>query len=1177
MPTCYIPIEVDAEEKCSALSGQLFSPSPEVPRALKDVTDGPATASRPSWDDAMWQLMIVPFIVQVCIFFLCVPLGHVYRRMTSRPGYMRQIVDHLGCDEHPLPKFPRFLQVMNGLQMICSGISVCLFISGTYTNHQTLGLAMGEVLLAVFFTVHYMVSLTRLEWDHWEIFHLTQLIDVLTVPNHFNAFSRLNTDWWLSLNFLRAWKAVMAYERVQELGLFRLSGGNVARQVAATALRFTAFVICFAGMIMVVEVLGELPLFAHMRSIPTDMGEITFFEMTYWIIETISTVGYGDYAPHTSTSRFLVILCMISGVAFFTLELNKLLDIMSREKKGAGRFLKTWRKHVVLVGGGVRHVDETMLLAIIEEIYHPRHRHGWPYLVIMTALPDSLKKIQAIVQETMPWEVQHLITFLVGSPLHLVDLQRARCDCAELVLVVADTSSVLDAAEEDKQNILRALSLKIGFPQTPMRLMLLMAESKDRALSVGIWPERCFAIDEVKGGLFWHASRCVGWNAFIAGLLTTIEEKDLPAGAREPWLLEYLKGVEQQVWGFLAVEAYHGRQFRELALEAYRRKGVSVFAVQIDGVVVLSPLKDTVITKDMVFFCIATSQESLDGFQAHQDWKAVFVENRFRLHAEHEDDLLDPDKEVGMVTSVFSMRRSGLTNINVELVGPSLPNGRRCSAGTLQLTTSELSLLRGDRRTSYRGSSERVPLLQNVAGTTPGGRRPVAAAAQQSVEPSPPPPPGIKDAKGDAKAPKEAKEAPKEESSRRSSSASDGASPTSSSEESTGGMGSTALRTTSLFLEATKQAMPSEDISALRKRAAKIRANSDRRPFILLLDLSGSWRQMASFLDQSCADYLPFRVPVIVLSTTPPPKSLFEMLKTDSTTFGLIVGNACHAGNLEEAGVHEASNIVCLGENIESSAGGLDDHMGSELMAMLDADIVMLHRMLERLGAGKRFLILEFKRAKNLRMLPPLRESRQRSNSNGMFVEMTSPQSPVPSHSSEPAIQEDASYAEVLCGHRFAAGQIFTAKVCGSLLSRGFYTPGIIEVLQLLVIPEASEGGCYPWQLCLASWQVGSTYGEVLQHMINDDNLPAMPIGVLRMRGTSQAAYDRYVVTNPPADLVLKENDMLYVLGGKDFGMKANQHHLLPYSGQSQHDRLVSQLPRARSRTRILTRSFQST
>merc|ERR1719335_550680 len=74
-----------------------------------------------------------------------------------------------------------------------------------------------------------------------------------------------------------------------------------------------------------------------------------------------------------------------------------------------------------------------------------------------------------------------------------------------------------------------------------------------------------------------------------------------------------------------------------------------------------------------------------------------------------------------------------------------------------------------------------------------------------------------------------------------------------------------------------------------------------------------------------------------------------------------------------------------------------------------------------------------------------------------------------------------------LCDPRFAAGQIFTATVLGSLLGRAFHTPGTLEVIQALVNPDdACDDSIFPWQVYPQPQYIGMSYGEVFSSLIHD-------------------------------------------------------------------------------------------
>ena len=53
-----------------------------------------------------------------------------------------------------------------------------------------------------------------------------------------------------------------------------------------------------------------------MRLIVAEKGFDTFGKSLWWAVQTVTTVGYGDEVPQTSTGKGLAALLMVVGVAF---------------------------------------------------------------------------------------------------------------------------------------------------------------------------------------------------------------------------------------------------------------------------------------------------------------------------------------------------------------------------------------------------------------------------------------------------------------------------------------------------------------------------------------------------------------------------------------------------------------------------------------------------------------------------------------------------------------------------------------------------------------------------------------------------------------------------------------------------------------------------------------------
>lgn len=56
----------------------------------------------------------------------------------------------------------------------------------------------------------------------------------------------------------------------------------------------------------------------------------------YFVLTTFSTVGFGDLVPQTNTERIIVIIMMLSGVAFFSYIMNNFNDVLANYWKKLG-------------------------------------------------------------------------------------------------------------------------------------------------------------------------------------------------------------------------------------------------------------------------------------------------------------------------------------------------------------------------------------------------------------------------------------------------------------------------------------------------------------------------------------------------------------------------------------------------------------------------------------------------------------------------------------------------------------------------------------------------------------------------------------------------------------------------------------------------------------------------
>lgn len=1096
-------------------------------------------ASQPSWEAAVWPWFILPVLYQCSLWFLAVVLHPLYECLLTINAFSNFIDLYIGRrDAHP--RRPFFITLFGFVQLFASLGEVAIFIlqTGSALGMDKHMIDVIERGLGIVIFAHMFLLMTKNEFHvSHQILSRSNLVDLMTVPQMILP-ARCS---WMTCGYLRAFRALWTYERMASLhdagAIIHLPNSGLTRFKITTLLRFLAMLVGFAGLVFTLEVLGDPPWMQAAFYQPTSMGEMSFYTMVYWVVETITTVGYGDFTPKTTSSRSAAMFCMMSGVLFFTTQATKFAEMVSANERGTSNYEKKHRNHVVLLGSGVNRLDKGILKAFFSELYHTEYEDLWPDCVILCCSQKSVHDMHhfkdMVVEPLLKGRADDWLTVLLGSPLEHADLNRCRCESADLIIVLADTvkNSDEDADLQDKQNILRALSICSSYPAAPLRLALLSADSRALAIHAGIQPQRCFAIDEVGALLFWQSCRCIGLSTLVSNLVVTTgkrEVDEIRRGRRigdhkeapSRWREEYTNGMAHEVYGFLPCKRLCGRSFRELVEEAYLEESIIVFAIQREGEIKIAPLMDQMeITHDTVLFALATDASALRNFRSDKgpDWRALFYKNRYSMYARYR-------RTTKKANGSLNLR--GLPSKS-EIMPRN--NSRDSDAGepllldhsdTLQ---TKASTVRFDLRTSQEVPASEA---EHDAGTISRAhsRYSLVAAMARVTE---------------------------------------------------------TLRHDDQTRN--QEALSVQHVGVLSQHAQQIRDNHQHSNFIVFVELCKSWRRVALFLKESRKSWLPQHTPIIILHPSAPPSEIIQDLGLmNDATIGAVIGSYESVSDLVKAGILEAQVIVCPAPT--QIVGSTSDMLDVESPSMVDAQSVLLYKMLEGLDVSKHAMTLfEFNQIDNVRLLSKGEEDNQFSEAESEMLSEEIPMMKTLTHRYErpkdigrcqsamkavsdmckaPRKLKNALLAEApyiptfggtLCGNsKFVSGEVFSPIAMGSMLANAFYTPGIMEVVQALVAPSADRD-TFIWQIhACPETMVGHTFSRCWQDLLSADRGgPALALGVYRFVEDCDLEADEYdfppgyVVLNPCQDDKVRSTDLIYVLASSAWGAFMHDEMLL--------------------------------
>lgn len=163
-------------------------------------------------------------------------------------------------------------------------------------------LNISEWVITILFTIEYFARIVCIKKPSTYVFSFYGIVDLLaTIPKYVSIF-------FIGSHALIALRALRLLRVFRILKLTRYLGASKNLITALKASRIKIFVFLFSVIVLTI-ILGTVMYIVEgpvngFTSIPKSM---------YWAIVTLTTVGYGDIAPHTPFGQFIASIVMILG------------------------------------------------------------------------------------------------------------------------------------------------------------------------------------------------------------------------------------------------------------------------------------------------------------------------------------------------------------------------------------------------------------------------------------------------------------------------------------------------------------------------------------------------------------------------------------------------------------------------------------------------------------------------------------------------------------------------------------------------------------------------------------------------------------------------------------------------------------------------------------------------
>ncbi len=297
------------------------------------------------------------------------------------------------------------------------------------------------------------------------VYHL-QFARFLQVTSLVSLFTAVGPTAYLHFGFLRAFSAYDSYIRMER----RVIQVPFAPRKFALRLFFqclTLFYVLAAG-IQMLEIPGDWLSKEFIKSWGNDW---TFFNSIYWVIVTLSTVGYGDMSPATIQGRVYTLFMIIIGIIVFSNIIQDLFKEMRRQR-GNGSYRHSTNTRHIIVSGTPSLAD---LVHFVKEFYHrPTNKNA--HIVVLVEDPKwtDLDWYRYVARN----HFLHMnVIYLVGSVLSMLDLQRAGINTADAIFILTTPASSGDPSEQDSQIVMSTLAIRNSRTDIPIFSQTLLEHS----------------------------------------------------------------------------------------------------------------------------------------------------------------------------------------------------------------------------------------------------------------------------------------------------------------------------------------------------------------------------------------------------------------------------------------------------------------------------------------------------------------------------------------------------------------------------------------------------------------------------------------------------------------------------------------------------------------------------
>jgi len=453
-----------------------------------------------------------------------------------------------------------------------------------------------DLAFNIFFMVYFFIRFIAASDKFWFMLELYSFVDYFTIPPSFVSIYLDRT--WIGLRFLRALRLMTVPDILQYLNILKTSTSIRLAQLISL---FVSVWLTGAGVVHLLENSGNLPDFS-------DPEPITYWNAVYFLMVTMSTVGYGDITCLTEVGRVFQLMFLAVGLMLFAGVLPEILELLGQRSKWMGSYTGVKGKRHIVVCGNI--TFESVSVFLCDFLHEDRDDVDVEVVFLHRAEPDL--EFEGLLKR------QHTrVKYFQGSLMNAMDLERVKVHEADACLVLANKYCP-DPDAEDAANIMRVISMKNYCEESRIIIQLMQYHNKAYLLNIPSWDwkqgDDVICLAELKLGFIAQSCLAPGFSTMMANLFAMRSGE--PSDDMQAWQNDYIQGTGCEMYTETLSPTFTGMTFSQASELCFVKLKLLLLALEVrpddggDTKISINP-RGSKIPANTVGFFIAQSAEEV--------------------------------------------------------------------------------------------------------------------------------------------------------------------------------------------------------------------------------------------------------------------------------------------------------------------------------------------------------------------------------------------------------------------------------------------------------------------------------------------------------------------------------------------------------------------------------------